>query len=197
MRNLVLGAVALLVSLAAYPAMAGNVHFTLTDNRFGSSLSWALPASPLPDFADDEGFDVDGPVFGGAQDPDLGDGLAFLFGFTFFTGGDVFGGGLQFSGAVFFPDLSGDAFPFSVNALGDQLFTGTTDAPTFRLGTFQLTDDNSGGDCGCGPQVTAAVASDYTLNISGGVPEPATWALMIAGLGATGGALRRRRALAA
>ena len=31
----------------------------------------------------------------------------------------------------------------------------------------------------------------------GGVPEPATWALMIAGMGLAGGALRRRRSLAA
>lgn len=31
--------------------------------------------------------------------------------------------------------------------------------------------------------------------VSGPIPEPATWALMIAGFGAVGGALRRRRAL--
>jgi len=33
--------------------------------------------------------------------------------------------------------------------------------------------------------------------VGGGVPEPATWALMIGGFAAAGGALRRRRALAA
>ena len=34
-------------------------------------------------------------------------------------------------------------------------------------------------------------------NIAAGVPEPATWALMILGFGAVGGAMRRRQAVAA
>ena len=36
---------------------------------------------------------------------------------------------------------------------------------------------------------------DFTLTTTGGVPEPATWALMIAGFGGAGAMLRRRRAL--
>jgi len=35
-----------------------------------------------------------------------------------------------------------------------------------------------------------------TADVAGGVPEPAAWALMIAGLGLTGATLRRRRAVA-
>ena len=31
-----------------------------------------------------------------------------------------------------------------------------------------------------------------TMSVAGGVPEPATWAMMIAGFGAVGGAMRRR-----
>lgn len=42
----------------------------------------------------------------------------------------------------------------------------------------------------------ATVGTQVTFAIAGGVPEPATWALMIAGFGATGAALRRRRAAA-
>lgn len=46
------------------------------------------------------------------------------------------------------------------------------------------------------PDGVTANAGDYLVNnrlVSGGVPEPASWALMIAGLGLTGAALRRRR----
>ena len=46
------------------------------------------------------------------------------------------------------------------------------------------------------PDGVTANAGDYLVNnrlVTGGVPEPASWALMIAGLGLTGSALRRRR----
>ena len=65
-----------------------------------------------------------------------------------------------------------------VDAGGPQLFTGTTANPTFRTGTFALS--GFGGE-------------SYTLTIAG-VPEPASWAMMIGGIGAAGGALRRRKA---
>jgi hypothetical protein len=38
---------------------------------------------------------------------------------------------------------------------------------------------------------------DVSLSVTGGAPEPAAWALMIAGFGLTGAALRRRSAAAA
>lgn len=37
---------------------------------------------------------------------------------------------------------------------------------------------------------------DVSLSVTGGVPEPAAWALMIAGFGMAGGLLRRRRSVA-
>ncbi len=40
---------------------------------------------------------------------------------------------------------------------------------------------------------TIAFATDGIVGIAAGVPEPATWGLMIAGFGLIGGAMRRRR----
>jgi len=63
---------------------------------------------------------------------------------------------------------------------GAPLFTGTEAAPTFKLGTFSLTPDTPG--------------PAYSLTISA-VPEPASWAMLLAGFGALGGMVRRRRSL--
>lgn len=64
---------------------------------------------------------------------------------------------------------------------GPQLYTGTEDSPVFRLGTFALTEYQGSGN--------------YTLNISNvsAVPEPATYGMLLAGLGLMGATLRRRR----
>lgn len=45
--------------------------------------------------------------------------------------------------------------------------------------------------------VDGAAGQTFSLVYMGMVPEPATWAIMIAGFGMTGAALRRRRSLAA
>ena len=41
---------------------------------------------------------------------------------------------------------------------------------------------------------SAAITAFHTTGIAAGVPEPASWALLIAGFGLTGAVLRRRRA---
>jgi len=72
--------------------------------------------------------------------------------------------------------------PDPLNAVfgaGPVLFTGTLAAPVFVIGTYELTDFNASGD-------------SYTLNIAA-VPEPASWAMLIAGFGLTGAAMRQRR----
>lgn len=69
-----------------------------------------------------------------------------------------------------------------------QFYTGTEQVPTFKLGLFDLFDADSGVQLG-------------TLRISdpdaapGGVPEPASWAMMLSGFGMVGTALRRRKAI--
>jgi hypothetical protein len=61
---------------------------------------------------------------------------------------------------------------------GTSLFTGAESAPTFKLGTFTLTPNTPG--------------PNYTLSITA-VPEPASWAMLLAGFGALGMMVRRRR----
>ncbi|WP_333573728.1 PEPxxWA-CTERM sorting domain-containing protein [Sphingomonas sp.] len=69
---------------------------------------------------------------------------------------------------------------FGFVSTGTSLFTGTEFAPTFKLGTFSLTPNTPG--------------PAYSLTISA-VPEPASWAMLLAGFGALGGMVRRRRDL--
>ncbi|HEX7948092.1 MAG TPA: PEPxxWA-CTERM sorting domain-containing protein [Phenylobacterium sp.] len=88
---------------------------------------------------------------------------------TYFTLAD--GGGLQVA------DETG-AVQFS--AFGEQLFTGPTERPQFRLGEFTFDTDRNGA------------AIDGRLSVSEAVPEPASWALMITGFGLTGAMARRR-----
>lgn len=73
---------------------------------------------------------------------------------------------------------------------GTQLFTGPTSAPVFTLGTFDLasTPRNSPLDP-VQPLTYRLTISDSAVSA---VPEPATWAMMILGLGMVGFSLRRR-----
>jgi hypothetical protein len=66
------------------------------------------------------------------------------------------------------------------SAFGEQLFTGSTERPTLRLGEFTFDRGRDGAPINA--VLTAA-----------SVPEPASWALLIAGFGLTGAAVRRRR----
>lgn len=61
----------------------------------------------------------------------------------------------------------------------------------------ELRVQSTGGDlAGLGGSSVGAVLDDFTYDDMPGtnaIPEPATWAMMIAGMGAIGGALRRKR----
>ena len=76
-----------------------------------------------------------------------------------------------------------------VIADGPQLYVGPESHPTaFNTGTFQLTDDFT-GFAGLSLTIT-----DLTTGGTPAVPEPSTWAMMIAGFGLVGAGARRRTA---
>ena len=93
---------------------------------------------------------------------------------------------INFSAVSFIADLNivGTSLGFTQFS-GPALYTGSNDSPVFTPGTYQL---------------TSIVSGNSTLTITegtGAVPEPASWALMIAGFGLVGIAARRRSAVAA
>ena len=64
---------------------------------------------------------------------------------------------------------------------GAQAYSGTTAAPTILTGTYNALHNNN-----------IAQAGIVTISaMDGAVPEPATWAMMLAGVGAMGFAMRR------
>ena len=92
------------------------------------------------------------------------------------------GGGFEVNYAANDPDNAGFGL-FSL--LGGQLFSGTLDNPTFTPGVYNFTQDFFYGSA----TATLTIAQ---LGVAG-VPEPATWAMMLLGFGAVGTVLRRRQ----
>lgn len=142
--------------LSAGAANATLLNFTLTG---GYTASWQLDSAPVPDdAAAGQAFVLwDVPGFPGAS---LGVADIYFFNANF-------GGGLEIYDFWSDTDL--------VVTDGPQLYSGSELSPVFNLGTFALTQY-------MGTQT-------YTLTIAladaGGtdVPEPATGALLLAGLG--------------
>jgi len=118
--------------------------------------------------------------------------------FTFGPGINAFGAyfsGVQVLQHMTFSDGSSQSVLIQNGGFsqGGMSFAGFIDAG--KSITSISFDTGSGGYCtGCD---IIAIDDVYFGNAGGAVPEPATWALMIAGFGMAGTALRRRRALAA
>ena len=75
-----------------------------------------------------------------------------------------------------------------VRYFGPALFTGTTAAPQFKTGTFDLALQPKNV-----PSDVQTFDQRVTISsLAAAVPEPSVWAMMILGFGAVGGCLRRR-----
>jgi hypothetical protein len=97
-------------------------------------------------------------------------------------------------GATGFTPLLNQIFFIGDGLAGDGLTSQTFLAPTGSTRLFLAVADSFGSSTG--NLGSLAVTFDATGGPGGGVPEPASWALMIAGFGLAGGALRHRRSLA-
>ena len=65
------------------------------------------------------------------------------------------------------------------------LFSGTTATPTFNLGTYSFE-----GAFSSALNLTGGGSTLSITSVPGGVPEPSTWMMMVAGFGLLGGAMR-------
>ena len=108
--------------------------------------------------------------------------LIIADGFGFLAEEFTFNGELVTGDIFFYTTLRLGGFDFEFDDAelvftGPQLFDGLNTDPTFVTGTFQL--DN-------GDQIAISA-------VNAAVPEPSTWALMLLGFGAVGGAMRAAR----
>ncbi len=113
---------------------------------------------------------------------DRGTGDFQIFGSNSVAGGALVGGTSLLS-ATLTPEVSGDPTAQAFTLSG-----------SYRFISFNPTSVSVGGNPCCGANVYGL---DELKVFGTAVPEPATWALMIAGFGMTGFAMRRRSALTA
>jgi hypothetical protein len=147
----------------ATPASAAPLLFDFVANDPSWNVSFTLDSAPMPTEAN--------PVVFRIADVQVNtiDGVQ-LAEISFYTAANL--GGFS---AYWDNNMLADT-------TGMQLYTGKTSSPAFAPGSYSLTGytNETGG----------------TLNIrsvNAAVPEPATWALMILGMGAIGVTMRRQK----
>jgi hypothetical protein len=154
-KLLALTAISAAALAASSPASAALVLFNITGP---DAISFTVDQSPTPLISTGQSFllfPVSVTVNGIPADNPV----------SFFD--SIAGGGLSTSGFSF---------------LGAQLYSGSTSAPMFTIGTYPLN-----------LQVGGAAYSLSISEVQSGVPEPATWGMMLLGFGAVGYAMRRRK----
>ena len=157
-------AIALLFLFAAVPDAAQNYYFSVTNDDTGALLtSFSLPASPRPPKISG----ITGQYFYFSNVSVNYNGPRTIDYLTFWKVDAVSDPVLTFEDPGYILAL------YSVD--GTSTYTGSEDAPNFKLGSYAVYDGNG---------------QAYTLTI--GLPEPQTWLMMILGFGAVGGALRKR-----
>jgi hypothetical protein len=159
------GAVALFASL---PANASPLLFSFSGPS--GMASFQLDSNPVPDFVNSISFLPGSDQFGFNN-------VAGTYGGMPGVASTIsFGEGIYASLNIVAPGLGFTQFS------NPTLFTGSAGSPVFAAGTFTLVNPFFGNG---------------TLDISpvakADVPEPATWAMMIFGLGLVGAAMRYRR----
>lgn len=164
MRKLALGMAAAMVAVAT-PAYAAPLLFDFSGPS-GTAM-FQLDSNPTPDFSQ---------TFIGSDQFSFNN-VAGTFGGVAGTASTIsFGNGLFSNLSITAPNLGFTQFT------NPTLFTGSPNNPTFLTGSFTLINPFFGNG-----NLTISPAS-----VAGAVPEPATWAMMLVGLGAIGFAMRRR-----
>ena len=171
-RKALIGLLLVGASCVSSQASAALVLFTLTGP---APASFTLDQSPTPTQVTSNYFVIDNVVgtFLGAPSSQIS---LFFDDVGFLSIRDLIfdGGGLNLN----LVDFNGNNAP---------LFSGTTAAPTFNLGTYSFFAVNYSDSLGSG-DATLTIAS-----VDGAVPEPSTWMMMLVGFGLLGGAMRYGR----